>query len=255
MYGKRAQRVGRNPPFACIVSAGLITSICRTMILDAIGAATNPWHILDVATDGIRSRVPLRLRAPLPTGTERAAEWGKLPLGSWEEKVDPHGVFLVRPGLRFSLDPNGLPSGTAARGVGVNHLHANRQALLDAWEARTAPLQPVHIQQSSQFHGAKVSLGMTIHPMTGEPTYTKRPHYGTWTTPPPRRIGFEPTPKRSHYLTYPTGEPIRLAPWSEGRGPSQPYRIEKISAVAEELKQLALWAEEQDGETTDALGD
>lgn len=53
MYGKFAQSVG-NPVFANPVWASLITSGCRTMILDAI--ATHPkgkWHVSMVATDAV----------------------------------------------------------------------------------------------------------------------------------------------------------------------------------------------------------
>jgi DNA polymerase family B len=53
MYGKFAQSVG-NPVFANPIWASLITSGCRTMILEAI--ATHPkgkWHVAMVATDAV----------------------------------------------------------------------------------------------------------------------------------------------------------------------------------------------------------
>lgn len=57
-YGKFAQSIGE-PKYANAVYASLITSGCRTMILDAI--ATHPKHSADVlmiATDGIYFRTP-----------------------------------------------------------------------------------------------------------------------------------------------------------------------------------------------------
>lgn len=53
MYGKFAQSVG-NPLFGNSVYASLITSGCRTMILDAIATHPKGWeNVLMVATDGV----------------------------------------------------------------------------------------------------------------------------------------------------------------------------------------------------------
>lgn len=71
MYGKFAQSVG-NPVFANAIWASLITSECRTMILDAI--ATHPkgkWHVCMVATDAVFFATP---HPGLPI-SKRLGEW------------------------------------------------------------------------------------------------------------------------------------------------------------------------------------
>lgn len=86
-YGKMAQSVG-NPVFACAIYASLITSRCRTKILEAI--ATHPKgtrDVLMVATDGIyfRSRHPT-----LDIDPAR--------LGAWDE-TPKQNMCLFMPGL------------------------------------------------------------------------------------------------------------------------------------------------------------
>ncbi len=73
-YGKNAQSIG-TPKFANPVYASLITSGCRTMILDAI--ATHPTgqrDLLMVATDGVYFRTP---HTALDLDDERLGAWGK----------------------------------------------------------------------------------------------------------------------------------------------------------------------------------
>jgi len=86
VYGKFAQSIG-DPKYGNAFYASLITSGCRTMILDAI--ATHPegaYSVVMVATDGVyfTSRHP-----GLNIGDS---------LGSWEE--NPHtGLTLFKPGV------------------------------------------------------------------------------------------------------------------------------------------------------------
>lgn len=71
LYGKTAQSIGwamdkdgipHPPPFQCFIWAGLITSGCRAMILDAV---MHPdADVVSIATDGILSRTPIDLDAP-----------------------------------------------------------------------------------------------------------------------------------------------------------------------------------------------
>lgn len=86
-YGKTAQSIG-NPKYANPVYASLITSSCRTSILNAI--ATHPVGAADVmmiATDG------LYMRSPHPYLTLSSDT-----LGSWD-KGEKHNLTLFRPGV------------------------------------------------------------------------------------------------------------------------------------------------------------
>lgn len=144
-YGKRAQTVGA-APFACPIAAGLITSMTRAEILHSLAIG---WQdVIGVATDGIISRRKLEL----PRLAEKGAP---KPLGAWEEK-DTSPVFFVRPGMRFSVDLESAEGTTAARGVGVRRLHAERRTILEAWN--DDPASPVSVPRGAVFHGAKLSV-------------------------------------------------------------------------------------------------
>jgi len=86
-YGKMAQSVGA-PLFSNPVYASLITSGCRTMILEAIAShPEGPEAVLMVATDGVyfTSRHP-----GLDLDSER--------LGAWDE-TELHDLTLFKPGV------------------------------------------------------------------------------------------------------------------------------------------------------------
>ena len=255
MYGKRAQHVGGGK-YRCMVAAGLITSMCRAMILQAIARAKDPWSILSVATDGILSTERLDLPAPIDLGTGKEVDpsTGKLykALGSWEEKVYPKGVFLIRPGLRFSLDDVATIKETAARGLGVRVLHANRRKVLDQWDR--FPGQEVSIQQPDMFHGAKQSIRSVMRPGTidvygiGTTDFKRHGLYGKWSTPESRRVGYEADPKResTESLSWPGKGPresFKLIPWQAPPGglPSMPYK----HGMFEDLKEDVEWLGEE----------
>jgi len=85
-YGKFAQSVGK-PLFANPVYASLITSGCRTMILDAIASHPNgPHDVAMVATDGIYFRSP---HPHLPLSSA---------LGEWSCEVHEN-MTLFKPGV------------------------------------------------------------------------------------------------------------------------------------------------------------
>jgi hypothetical protein len=202
-YGKRAQTIGK-APFHCGVAAGLITSHTRSEILRAIAAAPDPWDVLSVATDGIIVQKHLKLREPKDTRTETEK---KKPLGMWEEK-DATSIFLVRPGMRFAIEKKGnawiprverdkdgkesLEGTTAARGVGVKRLHAERKAILEAWKKRD--LSQIQIPRGTIFHGAKLCIGEVGDPK--DPEYRRLPKYGKWAEAEPFKVSFLPLPKR-----------------------------------------------------------
>lgn len=86
-YGKMAQSIG-NPTFANPIYASLITSGCRTMILNAISSHPNGLHdLLMVATDGVY------FRSPHPT-----LALSDETLGSWDGK-EKENLTLFMPGI------------------------------------------------------------------------------------------------------------------------------------------------------------
>lgn len=105
-YGKTAQAEG-SAPFQSWAYAGQTTSATRAQLLHAIAAAKDPANVLMLATDGVLATERLRLPGPIETGTGSTPDRdsGKLkPLGGWEIKSLPSGVFLCRPGIYFPLD-------------------------------------------------------------------------------------------------------------------------------------------------------
>jgi hypothetical protein len=96
LYGKLAQRVGWNketkqpPRWHQLEYAGYITATCRAMIYRAMMQA--PADIIAVETDGIYSRVPLKL----DEGTE---------LGQWEAETFDE-IIYVQSGVYWTVKNN-----------------------------------------------------------------------------------------------------------------------------------------------------
>jgi DNA polymerase type B, organellar and viral len=110
MYGKFAQSVGE-PTFGNAVYASLITSGCRTMILDAVATHPNQWEdVLMVATDGVYFRTE---HPTLPLS--------KTVLGAWDVK-EKKNMCLFKPGVywddkaRADIEAGELPH-FKARGI------------------------------------------------------------------------------------------------------------------------------------------
>ncbi len=225
IYGKLAQSVGLNPPFQSWVWAGAITSGCRAQLLDAIRAATDPWSVLMVATDGVWTTERLSLPAPVDTGT---ADLPK-PLGGWEEKKFDRGVFCVRPGIYFPLEPteNELES-VRARGLGRRVVYEQWRKIVDGWEAGATEVRLGGVQR---FIGAKTGFSIA----QGE--IKRRATYGEWIQQ-DIKCSFGSRPKRDRRIGN------RLMPWRYVDVPSIPYQ----SAVTDDGLLMAiaqLIAEEQ----------
>lgn len=103
LYGKTAQSIGWDfnskgekvpPPFQCYIWAGMITSGCRAMILDAV--MQPDADVVSIATDGILSRGYIELkRTP-----------GDKILGEWDsETVDD--AYLFQSGVYTMLNNKG----------------------------------------------------------------------------------------------------------------------------------------------------
>ena len=108
VYGKLAQRnsafgIPRHQNF---IWAGMITSFTRAMLLEAILQA--PGQIIHVATDGVYSTIELNLSI----GTE---------LGMWEHQLH-HQFTMVKNGIYFSSERNGVASKLRTRGFSTRHI-------------------------------------------------------------------------------------------------------------------------------------
>jgi hypothetical protein len=142
LYGKTAQSIGwkidRNgnpqpPETQCFIWAGLITSGCRAMILDAI---TQPGaDVVSIATDGILSRTPLNL--PHTDGEKI--------LGEWDQETI-RGGYLFQSGV-YTFEKLNRKTGKWKRVYKTRGFSAREiswEALVSAWEAgeRTVQASP-----------------------------------------------------------------------------------------------------------------
>lgn len=157
IYGKLAQRVGWDrdnmvgPHWHQLRWAGFITSLCRSMVYDAMMQA--PDRIIAVETDGIFSEVPL----DLPLGDQ---------LGQWEAK-EYDAIMYAQSGVYFTLEGDDWSTGKT-RGFSSNKTHAAT--------ARRAvdKLEPL-VTMQTRFHGLRGSLG------TDEwRSWQQHPHVVSW---------------------------------------------------------------------------
>jgi hypothetical protein len=229
VYGKVAQSRGLSPPFQSWVWASMITSGCRAQLLDLMATAIDPWDVLMLATDGVWSRKPLK--APKPRDTDTwdciSAKTGQpIPLGGWETKEFPKGVFCVRPGIYFPMDPTEEQiKEVRARGIGKKALLERWRQIVEAWEKGQAK---VELGGLDRFIGAKSAIRMS-----GE-GYSRSSDYGEWIEH-EIKVGFHPAPKRERVLP---GR--RLAPWQHFDWLSEPYEpaTKSPEAVAMELAEM-----------------
>ena len=191
-YGKLAQSVGVSRPFRSIVWAGMTTAGTRSMLLDSIGMHRNRSDLLMVATDGIYTRQRLSFPAPVDTGTMTAH---KKPLGGWEEKEVPRGVFAARPGIYFPLEAGDDDvAAFRARGIGRKELFDNFKAIMSAWERGA---HEIELGELVRFHGAKSSI--SVRQVDDGFEFHRSERYGQWRTR-PIRMSFNPLPKRGAIL-------------------------------------------------------
>lgn len=230
-YGKTAQTVGGEPgSFHSWMWAGLITSGCRAQVLVAMAAHRNLDNLLMVATDGIATLEKIVLPHPRDTGTEwlecpepdpkdlkespelyryngvpytmmvdhretisRSPKGWTVnkPLGGWEEKVLPRGLFLARPGIYFPLDPTESDmKRIRARGLGRAAVWSHWKQIVEGFERGD---DEVVIPDLSLFRGMKTCI--TRSGTAPNFTYKRSDEYGHWIT---RNtvMTFNPLPKR-----------------------------------------------------------
>ncbi len=222
VYGKLAQSKGINPPFQSWIYAGNITSGTRAQLLDAFERGDDLWHILMFATDSVSSLQPLNLPAPRFTGTDITGK----PLGGWECKEFPSGVFCVRPGIWFPLNPTSDElKEVRARGLGKKVMYENIDRIQETWQ-RSKTNKPIIItgrhkddclcgkcpEGLTRFVGAKSAISF------GKKSGAKRSaDYGEWVAH-TIQVSFSPKPKRETILS-----DYRLKVWDYISEHSVPY--------------------------------
>jgi hypothetical protein len=227
IYGKLAQSKGIDPPFQSWVWAGVITSNTRAQLLSAIRKASDPSNIVMLATDGVWSKERLSLPKPLDTGTGDLPK----PLGGWEEKVFPEGVFAVRPGIYFPLHPTeDQLEQVRGRGLGRKALYQHWQTLIEAYQQGK---MSVSIECSDRFVGAKSGILLSSQGVK------RRDCYGQWVAH-KVDVSFNPRPKRSAIRT--DGS---LQPWDYVDFESVPYDPATLSLEAVLLRIAEQIAQEQ----------
>lgn len=236
IYGKLAQSRGLNPPYQSWVWAGNITSGTRAQLLNGLYAHKDRANCLMFATDGIWSRERLTLDEGRDTGTNDLAK----PLGGWEEKIFEEGVFCVRPGIYFPLNPTkDALKEVRARGLGKKVLYEQWPRILDAWERKA---ESIEVSGLTRFVGAKSAI--TYGANSG---YTRSPNYGEWVDH-KIQVSFNPYPKRKSVRADGSLEPWGYFDWE-----SVPYDPATKSPEAVMLALAELIALEQpDGTFADA---
>jgi hypothetical protein len=259
-YGKLAQSIG-NAVFNSWLWAGMITSGCRAQALDMLALHKDWRNMLMIATDGIATRERLVPPVPLDTGTFRTLDGtvNTKPLGGWEWKGMPQGMFFARPGIYFPLH---LGLGLAGqdeetlkktikdikgRGVGKAVLVRHYEDILRAW-VMTKGAEKLTVTRVERFCGSKTSIHRSGAPGhytftradgTQESVHGQPPAYGQWISR-PVEMSFDPLPKRDRI----DGKRLPLRrmrkDWT-----SLPYDPAVQSREARELKAFADQVQEQ----------
>lgn len=228
VYGKLAQSVGVEPPFQSWIWASNITSGCRAQLLEAVKLAADPWDVLMLATDGVWSKTELSLPPPRDTGTSKPGP----PLGGWEEKIIDNGVFCVRPGIYFPLNPTEKQTKEVrARGLGKKILYEQWRNIVQAWDRGE---KKIIVSGLERFVGAKSALTRD-----SKKRVTRSPDYGEWISH-EVEVSFSPFPKRRRIMS-----DGRLEPWAYLGWESEPYDPALESPEAKLLSIAEMIAEEQ----------
>ncbi len=249
-YGKIVQSVGIAPPFQSFVWGGNITSNTRAQCLDAILRAPSPANVLMIATDGVWADCELDLPKPVDTGTDlevtdrSTGEKVRKPLGGWEMKHFPGGMFAARPGIYFPLGKRTeeVIEKFRARGLGRRTLYDNADAIIAAYEngdqltnSKGRPIGPgCRIEGGQRFIGAKSGVSWT------KKGGAKRDsHYGDWIDW-GINVSFDPKPKRREIRGDNT-----LVCHERFNPPTTPYKKALKDPEVEMMLLAALIAEEQ----------
>jgi hypothetical protein len=212
------------------------------------------------ATDGIKTREKLITPRPIDTGSFDAiddhGQPANKPLGGWEEKAEPKGVFIARPGIYFPMNPTiDDIKEVKGRGLGKGTILDNSQMIVDSWNVHR-DLQPVRIKNVDKFCGAKSSISKA-HDELGNVIYNRASRekgdllknaYGQWVVR-PVEMSFNPMPKRESLN--PDGLTLKLRSMPKDLL-SKPYdraTISKDTLTMMVARQEAI--EQPDGDFTD----
>jgi hypothetical protein len=197
-------------------------------LLELLHLAKDPWSVLMLATDGLFTRE--RLTPPLArdTGTSDLVK----PLGGWDEKSYNRGIFAVRPGIYFPLQPTDTElDSVRARGLGKKVLYEQWPRIVEAFESGADALE---IRGIERFCGAKSSITRGV-----KSGIKVSKDYGEWVEH-PIRVTFHPAPKRESVLPDRRLKPHSYADWE-----SVPYSRAMRNPDLEAIKLAELIAEEQ----------
>lgn len=237
MYGKTAQTVGKNPKYRCRVTAGMITSMTRARILEAIASAKDRWAVIYIATDGIISTEEIVPPEPADNSTKAGAcNSGKAMLGAWEHTVSDGAFHMLQPGFYFSLTDK---KKVKTRGTPADAIINQRQAIADQWRAEPL-VAPKNLPKRSSFRGIKTSI---LPPSLNRKTYERKASYGRW----------EVEEHKAAYVSYPKRSVIlaeagyRMATWNIDKTIeiSAEYSKDVISSEAKMLKAKEIKNDEQ----------
>jgi predicted Zn-ribbon and HTH transcriptional regulator len=259
-YGKTAQNVGKKP-FNDWIWAGNTTAQCRGQINNLICLYSDRWNALSIATDGLYGLEEIDTPKPVDTGTYGLLDpkgKPKEPLGGWEGKADPDGLFIAKPGLYFSLKEDIAQKDVRARGIGRRDTFEQREKLIDGFLQWDRENYEYHIElDTRRFCGIKnsvyaisrctkckthwVGTGRKLCPQcgrSGDDTEVKMIQrdgvdvYGRWFDL-KAKIRFDPRPKRERSLQ--KGKPYsRMFIRNLGGAESNIYKNAQLSPEATE---------------------
>lgn len=216
--------------------------------------------MLMVATDSVLTREKLTPPKPKDTGTYGAmnSKGKNVPLGGWELKKYPKGIFLARPGIYFPMNPTDDDvAEVRARGVGKGTVLKYWREIVEAYKTHGIT-KTFEIAKVSRFCGIKTSISLgtkSLEFTRAGATDGILPSYGNWV----ERIidmSFNPMPKRECVEKDGSSLRVRLFPLSMESTP-YPKALDKnkellLSAEALEMLAAHLEASEQpDGDLTD----
>ncbi len=118
LYGKFSQRIGAAPYYDPI-AAGLITSIVRSRLIEAI--SLDPEAVIMVATDAVYSTRPLALEIDKQ-------------LGHWKLTKHLAGAFVVQPGVWWPLSEASGMFDHKTRGIPQRAIVPMVDQFYDAWD-------------------------------------------------------------------------------------------------------------------------
>jgi hypothetical protein len=192
---------------------------------------------------------------PRDTGTgvavnEKGREVRK-PLGGWEDKDAPRGLFFARPGIYFPLEPTDADlKEVKARGLGYKAILKHWQKICASWE-KHGVWKKVQVDEISRFCGAKTSIHRSRKGYSrANAADGIKPCYGQWIAR-PVEMDFSPLPKRQGLNR--DGFTLALRSFPGERSAAYDRAVARMLVTNQELEQAETELLEQpDGGLVDA---